>query len=83
MFCKLSDLDIGQNAVITKVLASEEMHRRFLDIGMVEKTKIKCVLKANGQDPLAFLIRGTVVAIRKSDCEKIEVSIDNEEGGNE
>ena len=75
MVIKLSELDVGESATVTKVTADENMHRRLLDIGLVDKTRVKCVLKAPSGDPLAFLIRGAVIAIRKKDCNGIEVRV--------
>ena len=71
----LSDIKVGQKALVTKVGANENIKRRLLDIGLIEGTYIECVLKSLFNDPLAYLIRGAVVAIRKEDSKDIQVEL--------
>jgi len=71
----LSDIKVGQKALVTKVVANENIKRRLLDIGLIEGTYIECVLKSLFNDPLAYLIRGAVVAIRKEDSKDIQVEL--------
>lgn len=67
----LNDLVPGQCAIISEILASGNMRRRLLDIGLIENTKVECLGKSPWGDPVAFLIRGAVIAIRSDDCKKI------------
>ena len=67
----LKDLKQGDCCVVDIIPESNSMRRRLLDIGLVEDTKVKCVGQSPSGDPKAFLIRGTVIALRLSDCEKI------------
>ena len=71
----LSDIKVGQKALVTKVVANENIKRRLLDIGLIEGTKVECVLKSIFKDPLAYLIRGAVIAIRKEDSKDILVEL--------
>lgn len=71
----LNDMHAGQKAVIKELKAKAEIHRRLLDIGMVRGTKVECVGKSPGGDPIAFLIRGAVIAIRSEDCGDIVIQI--------
>ena len=50
------------------------MRRRLQELGLVPGTVVKCVGKSPGGDPLAYLIRGAVIAIRAGDASKIEVA---------
>lgn len=69
----LCDLKVGQSSTVVSVNAKGDILRRFLDIGIVNGTKIKCVFKSPLGDPTAFLIRGAVIALRKEDSINIIV----------
>lgn len=69
----LNDIHPGEKAIIRELKADGGIHRRLLDIGLVRGTKVECVGKSPGGDPLAFLIRGAVIAIRLEDCENIMI----------
>lgn len=69
----LHELDVGQCAIVQALHISGGMRRRLLDMGLVEQTAVSCVGKAPSGDPIAFCIRGAVVALRVEDCRRIEV----------
>ncbi len=69
----LSDMKVGDKGIVKKIDAPENIKRRLLDIGLINGTTIECVLKSPFNDPIAYLIRGAIIAIRKNDCNKIEV----------
>lgn len=63
----INDMNPGQSARIRKVVSSDSIRRRFLDLGLTEHTLIQCVGKSPSGDPAAYLIRGAVIAIRQKD----------------
>ena len=69
---KLSELEIGEEAVIVEMLAE---NRRLKDMGLVEGTKTKCLLKSPLGDPVAYRVRGAVIAIRNDDARKIGIEV--------
>lgn len=69
----LCDLKIGDKAIITSNNSGENIKRRLLDIGLVNGTKIECVLKSPFKDIKAYLIRGALIAIRNIDTKNIKV----------
>ena len=69
----LDNLDVGESCVIKKINDTSKIKRRLLDIGLIPGTKVECVLSSPGKDSLAYLIRGTTIAIRKVDSKEIEV----------
>lgn len=69
----LNELNCGDEAKVSDILAKGALHRRFLDIGIIEGTNIKCVAVSPQGDPKAFLIRGAVIAIRNKDSSLITV----------
>lgn len=69
----LCDLEVGQSCVVSEILTRGSMRRRFLDIGLIENTVVKCVGQSPSGDPKAYLIRGAVIAIRSDDSGEIIV----------
>lgn len=67
----LVNLSPGESAAVKEILCGGGMKRRLLDLGLTQGTVIKCVGKSPMGDPLAFSIRGAVIAIRKEDCRNI------------
>lgn len=49
------------------------MRRRLQDIGLIEGTRVECLQKSPAGDPVAYLIRGAVIALRAEDSEKVLV----------
>ena len=69
----LWDIRPGQKARVVKITAERSMHRRLLDIGLVEGPLVECLGESPPGDPRAYLIRGAVIAIRSRDCRDILV----------
>lgn len=70
---KLNRLRLNETAVIDKITTKGDMRRRFLDIGLIENTKVKCVCISPQGNPKAYLIRGAVIAIRNEDCADVSI----------
>lgn len=71
----LNKLDVGEIATVSDIFAEEDMRQRLEDLGIVEGTQIKCLMKSPLGDPTAFLIRGSVIALRREDSKNIGVSV--------
>lgn len=71
MLC-LNQLKPGEEAVVTSISGE---NRRLRDLGLIEGTKVKCVLKSPLGDPAAYKIRGAVIAIRREDAADIKVVV--------
>lgn len=67
----LSSIAEGQTARVGKLLATGSIRRRLLDIGLVEGTPVSCLQRSPAGDPVAYLIRGAVIAIRSEDSAQI------------
>lgn len=74
VYC-LNELEPGQKATIKKLMASENIRRRLLDIGLIENTEVECLGRSPGGDPSAYMIRGAVIAIRSEDCKDIQIDV--------
>lgn len=66
----LSELPIGASAKVVALLSSGMERRRMLDLGMIKGTVVEAVQKSPSGDPVAYFIRGTLLAIRAEDAEK-------------
>ncbi len=73
--CALSELSVGQCATVKKLDSKGAIRRRLLDIGLIEGTQVECVLKSPFGDPQAYMIRGSVIAIRSEDARAVLVSV--------
>ena len=69
----LAVLTPGQKAEISSLKLSGSIRRRFQDIGAIEGTKVECLFRSPMSDPVAYQIRGSVIALRGEDAERIKV----------
>ena len=69
----LADLQVGQSATVINILGEENIKRRFLDLGIINGSKIECVFKSPFKDPTAYEIKNTTIAIRAEDAKNIEI----------
>ena len=70
----LSNLKKGEICRIKSITAADEIKQRLYDIGMIPGTAVKCLQKSMFGDPTAYLIRGTVIALRKQNSSEIFVT---------
>ena len=67
----LCDLNLGESAYVTRINSKSDMCIRLYDLGLVEGTLVKLILVSNGIK--AYLIRGSLIAIRDKDAKEIVV----------
>lgn len=70
----LSELKVGQTGTVSNIETTGSMRRRLLDLGVIEGTKIQCLHKSPSGNPVAYTIRGAVIALRTDDSEKIKIA---------
>ncbi len=58
---KISD---GEKVVVKGILIDKDMKRRLMDIGVVEGAVIERVFASPFGNPVAFIIKGAVIALR-------------------
>ena len=71
----LNELKVGQRGTVSQLLYDTSMRRRLQDIGLIEGTKVECIQKSPSGDPIAFLIRGAVIALRTEDSSSVLMSL--------
>ena len=67
----LSNLPLNENGMIDNIKCDGNIKRRLLDLGLVKGTNIVPILVSPSNDPRAFEVRGSIIAIRREDAEKI------------
>jgi len=70
---RLSDLKEGEKARVVTLENNGDIKRRLQDIGLIPGTVVTCVQKSPCGDPVAYLIKGALIAIRCEDSDKITV----------
>lgn len=74
----LSELNIGEKGKIISLDEELTMKRRLFDIGLIPGTQIECILKSPFKDPIAYFLRGTLIALRKKNAKNILVEVEND-----
>ena len=71
----LNKLPWNENGKSEDIKCEETIKRRLLDLGLVKGTNIVPILVSPSKDPRAFLIRGSIIAIREEDAKQIDIII--------
>lgn len=69
----LCQLEIGDVAVVEQVLSEGNIRRRLMDLGLITGTRVTCLHKSPAGNPVAYEIRGSVIALRNEDSAGILV----------
>ena len=71
----LSSLKIGEKCVVRGLNAEGKERRRMLDLGLIRDTTVEAALKSPSGDPVAYYIRGALIALRSEDAAKVQINI--------
>ncbi len=71
----LHSLTEGMRATVIRLDNEGSMRRRLQDIGLIEGTSVLCLQRSPSGDPIAYLIRGAVIALREEDSSKVMVEV--------
>lgn len=69
----LNFLPIGKKAKVKVLMSEGILRRRMLDLGLISDTEIEALQKSPSGDPVAYQIRGAVIALRSEEASKILV----------
>ncbi len=69
----MDTVTLGERFTIEKIDDDCPLKKRLCDIGITKGAILSCLFRSPLGDPVAFRVCDTVVALRKSDCSKIEV----------
>lgn len=70
----LADMPTGSCCRISSIYLDGLMRRRILDIGLVPGTPVHCIRKSPAGNPIAYLVRGSMIALRSEDANQIAVN---------
>jgi len=73
---KLSELKKEQQANVVKVNATGELKQRLASFGLLKGAKIKIVDCSLAKSTIEVMVDSTLLALRKSEADKIEVEVD-------
>lgn len=74
--CNLSELKIGQKAVVKKLnFDNKEIRRHLLDMGVTRGAEVKIKKIAPMGEPIDIELRGYELALRKSELKNIDVEV--------
>ena len=76
MTSKLGEMNVGQGGKIVRTAGPAEFHQRLLEMGLLEGSWIEILHEAPvARDPIAVRVRGTLIALRRSEANWIEVQV--------
>lgn len=67
----LSELSIGKTCVLKEINLFGSLQRRLWEMGFQKGEAVTCVFVAPSGSPIAFQVKGAIVALRRGDCEQI------------
>jgi DtxR family transcriptional regulator, Mn-dependent transcriptional regulator len=73
---RLSDLRPGESARVIHIAHALRgpARRRLLDLGLTPGTIVEAELQAMGGDPTGYRIRGAIIALRKEQAQRVQVT---------
>lgn len=69
----LNLLPLGKKARVKSLVSDGTIRRRMLDLGLINDTEVEALQKSPSGDPVAYQIRGAVIALRTEEASKILV----------
>jgi len=69
----LNCLPLGKKAKVKELKSYGAVRRRMLDLGLIADTVIEALQRSPSGEPVAYAIRGAVIALRAEDSSRIIV----------
>jgi DtxR family Mn-dependent transcriptional regulator len=78
----LADLEPGESGQVVGIspILQGPQRRRLLDLGVVPGTEIRAEFASSTGDPVAYLIRGALIALRSDQASLIQLVTEPEAG---
>jgi ferrous iron transport protein A len=70
---ELAVLPVGRMAEVVHVGTEGPIRNRLLDLGLVPSTVVEAVGKSPAGDPVAYKIRGAIIALRAEESRQIKI----------
>lgn len=75
MLLALNQIPVGSFGRVKRLTADGSARRRLLDLGLIRDTIVESLRKSPAGDPIAYQIRGAVIALRSEEASQILVEI--------
>lgn len=69
----LAKVTPGTKVRVTRLEATGLTRRRLLDLGLIPGTEVEAIRKSPLGDPIAYAIRGAVIALRQEESSQVYV----------
>ncbi|HEX9749965.1 MAG TPA: FeoA family protein [candidate division Zixibacteria bacterium] len=69
----LLDLSLGESSSVLKLDAEGADRRRLMDLGFIPGSRVEALRRSPLGDPVAYRIRGAVIALRRADAGRIHI----------
>lgn len=69
----LDQLKVGEIASVTRLTSTGANRRRLMDLGILPGTNLQIELRSPLGDPVAYRVRGTLIALRRKQAQEIEI----------
>ena len=79
MIISLDNLKNGCEAKVINIKTDAALKQRLMEIGFVNGAIVKAIHKSPSGNPKAYLIKGTVIALRNTDASAIFVEVEKNE----
>ena len=74
MVSTLDQLPIGSTATVSALSFTGSKRRRILDLGFLPGSGVSALQASPWGDPVAYGVRGSVIALRREDARHIAIS---------
>ncbi|MBL8131723.1 MAG: ferrous iron transport protein A [Anaerolineae bacterium] len=71
----LDQLEIGSIAVVRRLNAGGAIRDRLMDMGLLPGTLVLAEFRSPLGDPVAYRIRGALIALRRSQAREVEIDL--------
>lgn len=74
-YIPLNCLPIGRVGRVREITAKDLSRRRLFDLGLISDTEVEALRQSPSGDPVAYQIRGAVIALREEEAAHIFVEM--------
>ncbi len=67
----LNEVSLDSEAKINELKVNSDIKHRLMDLGIIKGSIIRPVFKSPSGDPVAYLVKGTIIALREQTTSKI------------
>lgn len=71
----LAELPLGHTGRVCELRSTDRSRRRMLDLGLIVDTEVEALRRSPSGDPVAYQIRGAVIALRREEAATVLVAV--------